>query len=784
MPTTVQITTVAPSVDAVRALAHRVRAVHPDVTVTALITTPPRPADTGATAIALDSLGDGIEVVHPTDLDPLPEPWTVLLATLSAGELIDVLRPVLLHHVVSRSGQPAVHLDPDVLVLGPLTPLVDRAAATGLAFVARRSVDPPLDGARPNAHDVAAAGPVTLAVVAASAAGRHALWDWSVLAAGVWLDARSGGPVALAAALLARPDVTLVLDDGHASWWNVDHRLVVTHDDGRRTIGAAALRTLDPTGWDRDAPGLLCIDRPSPQRTRLSANPGLADLLLGEAPAPAGEAEPLGIAPGVPYDDRLRDLTSAALAASRHDGQPAPPNPFTDPAEFLTWVDEPVWGGPAGVSRYLLAVRAERSDLQAAFPEVPGRDAPGLRQWARDFGATDASMPPALVPGAEPPARLPFDAASGATAPGVTIAGFLDADLGVGEVARRLVHACELVELTVEPVTYRRTRSRQRDDTPAATPAPLPAGGPHPVNIVCINADTLGAFARDVGTSFFDSRYTIGIWFWETAVLPTRFRGAAELVDELWAASDLVAQALSTTARAPVLRFPLPIVAPALDRRFSASSIGVPAGRPYVVCSYDAMSVPGRKNPIGAIDAFRAAFRDDEGPVLVVKSINGDRRPDDLERARFAARGRSDIVLHDGYLSAGENATLVAEATAMLSLHRSEGFGFNVADAIALRTPVIATRAGGILAFCTDDDTLLVPGHPVEVGPDNAPYEPTDHWTEPDLAVAAGYLRAVVDDPATAAERATHAQARVLRDHHPAATGQWIRDRVLQILAR
>jgi glycosyltransferase involved in cell wall biosynthesis len=793
----VQVTTIASSLDQVRALATRVAKVHPEASVTAVLVGPsPRIVTEGT-----------ITIVEPRDIDTLAEPWPIMRATLSPEALASALRPALLHHVVARSGQPAIHLDADVVVLGSLEPLLDDARRVGLALVARRSSEAPRDGVRPSAADLVAAGPATLAVVAASPAGVHALWDWSAVTARWWIDrpdAEAPDSVHVVAALLARADVTLVEDDGHASWWNLDQRVVRRAADnaegsgedsgdlgvGRWTVGADILRTLDPRGWDLASPGLLRTDAPAPQRTRLSTNPGLVSLLTNSSrSAVESPSAPIEIAPGVPYDDRLRRLARAAIAASRRGDEAPPPDSFDDPQAFTAWATEPVWGGAAGVSRYLLAVRAERTDLSNAFPEVPGRDAAGLRQWARDFGASDAAMPAALVPGDEPPARRPFTTAAAGAPPtlGVTVAGFLEADLGVGEVARRLVHACELSSVPVDTVTYRRTRNRQRDGGEPGD-STRDAGTPdqrsdHPVNIICINADTIGAFARDIGPSFFDDRYTIGVWFWETAVLPARFRGAAELVDELWAASDLVAQALSTTARVPVLRFPLPVVAPVLDRSFSASSIDVPAGRPYLVCSYDAMSVPGRKNPVGAIEAFRAAFRDGEGPVLVVKSINGDRRPDDVERTRFAARGRSDIVIHDGYLSAGQNATLVAEATALVSLHRSEGFGFNVADAIALRTPVVATRAGGILSFCRDDDAYLVPASRVPVGPGNDPYEPTDTWAEPDLAHAAAFLRTLVDDPAAAAQRAERAQQRVLRDHHPSVTGAWIRERVTRVLA-
>ena len=86
----------------------------------------------------------------------------------------------------------------------------------------------------------------------------------------------------------------------------------------------------------------------------------------------------------------------------------------------------------------------------------------------------------------------------------------------------------------------------------------------------------------------------------------------------------------------------------------------------------------------------------------------------------------------------------------MVSLHRSEGFGFNLADALALGRPVIATAYGGNLEFMADIPEWLVPWELVDVGEGHHPYPSDAQWADPDLDRAAALMRSIFADPARA----------------------------------
>ncbi|HEX7095978.1 MAG TPA: glycosyltransferase, partial [Acidimicrobiales bacterium] len=526
------------------------------------------------------------------------------------------------------------------------------------------------------------------------------------------------------------------------------HRIVGSIPDARRSLA------------DHDALARLHQERAE----RVRASDGEWRIVGGEH---------LQIASGVAFDDVMRCRYTRALRDAVAASKPHPPCPLDVPADFARWIAASDYDGPLPLSRYLDEIRLSRPDLLDAFPEVPGRSVAGMLQWARQHGASEHAIPPFLVP--EPP---PDPDRPATLLPGVNLAGFLSAELGVGEVARRLATAMDAVGVPYSTYTFDRTQSRQQAQ-------PVAADGElrYDTNVVCVNADSMGVFVQRVGPAFSAGRRRIGVWFWETSELAPMFHPAFGDVDELWAASDYVAEALRAAAPedVSVLRFPLPIVEPVVQPGATRASLGLPTDRFVFLFSFDYLSVAQRKNPYGLVEAFRAAFAPNEGPVLVVKSINADKRPDDATRLRWVARGRDDIVLRDGYLDAPANAALLQLADCFVSLHRSEGFGFNIADAMALGTPVIATGYSGNLTFMRDDDCALVRYQEVEVGPGHFPYPARSRWAEPDLDHAATLMRAVVDDPHAARERARRARERVLREFSPTRTGEFIRDRIVAL---
>jgi glycosyltransferase involved in cell wall biosynthesis len=216
---------------------------------------------------------------------------------------------------------------------------------------------------------------------------------------------------------------------------------------------------------------------------------------------------------------------------------------------------------------------------------------------------------------------------------------------------------------------------------------------------------------------------------------------------------------------------PLPLVTPEFDPTLTKESFGLD-NRFVFLFSFDFLSVLKRKNTLGLVESFCAAFQVNEGPLLVLKSINGNLRLNELERLKWAIKDRPDIVLIDEYFDAGKTAALMAVSDCYVSLHRSEGLGLTMAEAMLLGKPVIATGYSGNMDFMNEANSILISWSPVKVGPDAEGYPEDAIWAEPDLEEAAKAMHKVFSDPEFASRLGDEARRDLGIRFSPTTTGQ------------
>ncbi|MGH2918509.1 MAG: glycosyltransferase, partial [Solirubrobacteraceae bacterium] len=360
---------------------------------------------------------------------------------------------------------------------------------------------------------------------------------------------------------------------------------------------------------------------------------------------------------------------------------------------------------------------------------------------------------------------------------GVNLVGYLDATLGLGTAARNVAGALRAAGVDVAPVAL-------ASDHPVQDGATTVSEDPvHPITIVCATPEGM-AGARDQAPAAFDGRYVIGLWWWEVDVLPQRWMRAFDLVDEVWAGSRFVADALAAISPVPVVGVPLPVPEPQADP-IGRAELGLPEDKFLFGFVYDYRSVAARKNPVGLVEAFWGAFapQDFDKVGLVLKTLDADGwGAEEHGEIVAAADDHPSIIFLDGNLPAGRKNALIRELDCYVSLHRSEGFGLTIAEAMLLGTPVIATDYGGSRDFATSFNALLVDHRPVRIGPDNEPYPPEGVWAEPDPEHARTVIGAAFEDQEGLRARAQRARGDVLGRHAPAAAGRVMADRLARVL--
>jgi len=185
---------------------------------------------------------------------------------------------------------------------------------------------------------------------------------------------------------------------------------------------------------------------------------------------------------------------------------------------------------------------------------------------------------------------------------------------------------------------------------------------------------------------------------------------------------------------------------------------GLPDGYRFLF-AFDYLSVFERKNPIAVVEAFRRAFVPGSGAALIVKTLNHDYAPDAHQRLRAAAAGHPNVHLIERRLSRAERDGLMNAANCYVSLHRAEGFGYTLAEAMWLGKPVVATGYSGNLDFMTAENSYPVDYRLVPIGPGCDPYPADGVWADPDIAHAARLMREVFDHPEERARRGARAAA-------------------------
>ena len=451
-----------------------------------------------------------------------------------------------------------------------------------------------------------------------------------------------------------------------------------------------------------------------------------------------------------------------------------PPNPWLDEAQSA--VDE--------LRR--LAARREALDLDIRVTRAHVDDIRTSRSWralevyrrararAGFSGASIGALQAALR------ARRSHRrvAARVRTAPiGVNVSGYLDTESGMGEAARASIRALTAAGV---PVALNNVTSKLRAGDATYRDAFADAN-PHPFNLVHLNADNLPAFAARRGRKYFTDRYTIGFWFWELSVFRDEWVPFAGYVDEVWAATHFVREAIAAKCAVPVHRMRLPIVLPPLPPKGRAH-FGIPEGPRVFLYIFDVSSQTERKNPLGAIRAFRQAQLPASDAVLVLKFSNPEYDRAGVRRLHEEARGLN-VVMLDGYLDRPDLAALLNVADCYLSPHRSEGYGMTLLESMALGKAVIGTAYSGTMDFMAPDLSYPLDHTLVTITRDYGPYMRGAVWADPDLDQAARFIREIVAAPHEAAARGARAKAMVESLYSPAATGAAMRARLDAIRA-
>lgn len=361
--------------------------------------------------------------------------------------------------------------------------------------------------------------------------------------------------------------------------------------------------------------------------------------------------------------------------------------------------------------------------------------------------------------------------------PGIDLVSFFGAQIGLADSARGIVRSCRAGGIPCSARTVELELPQMRGDR--SMDPWLEDSCNHAAVVLHVNPDTLAGILPQLTAAEVSNRRLIGYWYWETERMPEQWRYALDFLDEIWVATEFVAEAARRFTGKPVVKIRPPVDVPPCQPHARAA-FGLDEKPFLFLFSFDFNSHITRKNPYAAIQAFMQAFppgRRDVG--LVVKSHGGARQPDKLRELAAMIEGDTRIRLIDRRMTRGEMYALQSVCDAYVSLHRSEGLGLGLAECMAQGKAVIGTAYSGNLEFMNGGNSCLVDCRLIPLGAgDYAHDQPGVSWAEPDIENAAWWMRRLVDDRDFYARIASAGQAEIRQHWNLQSTAEAVRRRL------
>lgn len=335
----------------------------------------------------------------------------------------------------------------------------------------------------------------------------------------------------------------------------------------------------------------------------------------------------------------------------------------------------------------------------------------------------------------------PFHPAEGEY--GVNLIGYVRGESGLGQSCRLVAGALEASGVPFGIYNYQQVSSIRNEDH--AWDRKITQETPYCVNLFHITPYEVPLAFSSFPKRLWDGRYNIAFWLWELEEIPDEWKLSLQCFHEVWTPSEFASESIRRATDKPVRTMPYYVTAPT-DPKLSRGRFGLPEGVFLFLCMYDCTSIMERKNPMGAVRAFKMAFSPHEAGVGLVIKLNNPAEKD-LRILREELAGYQNIWLLPEIYTKVEINSLIGLSDAVVSLHRAEGFGLVPAEAMLLGTPVIASDWSSTTEFMDEESACLVDCRLIPIEEDVGPYQKGQRWADPDLKQAAGYMRRLYEEP-------------------------------------
>lgn len=334
----------------------------------------------------------------------------------------------------------------------------------------------------------------------------------------------------------------------------------------------------------------------------------------------------------------------------------------------------------------------------------------------------------------------------------VVVAGVLSSATGLGESARMNIDGIRRAGLPFSTIDLSGSLLADADLPPFSAADQIQPDGPGTL-IVHSPGSTLPYALVRCGRKLVQGKRLVGFWHWELPGLPDDWRFGCDRLDEIWVPSQFCADAVRRSFGGPIRIIPHPVDVEKVQRQ-------KPTGADFTALTiFNMASGFERKNPLASVRAFKRAFGDDPTAKMIIKVVNPDHYPEGMAALTACVNGAANIRIMVDVMPRKQVMQLIANSDAVLSLHRSEGFGMLAAEAMLIGTPVIATDWSATAEFVTPETGMPIPYDLVPaVDPQGCSHDPSQHWAAANDRAAASALIKLRENPDFAGQLAQRAR--------------------------
>lgn len=761
-------------------------------------------------------------------------------------EFNTAVKPFCFQHFFAVGADEVVYLDPDLYFLSPLEE-VRAAFRNGAEAVATPHITAPIaDDKSPGDLDILRGGTYNLGFLALRRrpeAERFVAWWAERLRTGAVSDIQRGlftdqKWCELLPSFVGRTHI-LRHPGYNLAYWNLMHRPVVKHE-GRWTAAGQPISFVHFSGASFQDANVFSKHQDRYDASSIGALRELYDQYRGEV-----SANGMGSGPAYrysfDYDARGNRIPAVLRALYRDEIAPAPAA-IVDLGALIARANERAPDVPpfqdVVITRVMYRVWKARPDLQAAFDLNSENGQRGFLDWCahsfgREYALDERFLPGAQRGGAQEQSPEQAGAASLAMvsrsilahatslrplyrhlpanfrqrarvaltraaysaprqegskrgtlgSPGAALVGYARGELGMGEHVRMTAVSMEAEGVPMGIVNISENLLARQEDR--RFDHLHSEGADFRANIFHVNADQLPVVTASLGDRFLSGKCNIAYPFWELGQFPDDWMPQLNAMDELWAPTRFIQEALAIAKR-PVVHMPVAVeLAPGYEK-WGREDFDLPSDAFVFLFYFDLASFSSRKNPIGVLEAFKQGLSLVGGELprevrLVVKVISADRFPNEFAHLQEMTRSVPGVVLMPDVFSADKIHGLVNCADAFVSLHRSEGFGRGPAEAMRLGKVAIATGYSGNMDYMNESNSFPVPFHLRPVGDGEYPYGAGQHWADPDIREAAMIMARLISDSSLSREVGARARAYMIENHSKDVIGRRYADRLRAI---